>query len=117
VRLTFANPWRGLSLLAFAARRACPCKPTLIGLIGLIRFGFGLVRIFGRTNVNRGSAFTSGGEQALVDQSFKKVTWSDERFRDRVWNDSPPIARRWKIACDISLDQFLKLAESILGGV
>jgi transcriptional regulator with XRE-family HTH domain len=41
---------------------------------------------------------------------------ASQNFRDRVWNDSPPIARRWKIACDISLDQFLVRAESVLGG-
>jgi transcriptional regulator with XRE-family HTH domain len=40
-----------------------------------------------------------------------------QKFRDRVWNDSPPIARRWKIACDISLDQFLERAKSVLSGV
>ena len=41
---------------------------------------------------------------------------TSQEFRDRVWNDSPPIARRWYIACDIPLDQFLTRAESVLGG-
>jgi transcriptional regulator with XRE-family HTH domain len=42
---------------------------------------------------------------------------ASQQFRDRVWNDSPSIARRWKISCDISLEQFHRRADSILGGV
>jgi transcriptional regulator with XRE-family HTH domain len=38
------------------------------------------------------------------------------KLRDHIWNNSPPVARRWKIACDIKLDQFLGRAESVLAG-
>lgn len=41
---------------------------------------------------------------------------ASQRFRARVWNDSPPVARRWKIACDMTLEQFHDRAESVLGG-
>lgn len=35
--------------------------------------------------------------------------------RDREWQDSPPVTRRWGIACDLSLDDFLRRARAILG--
>jgi transcriptional regulator with XRE-family HTH domain len=37
-------------------------------------------------------------------------------FRDRVWRSSPPLARRWKIACDTTLEEFAERAQSVLAG-
>lgn len=36
--------------------------------------------------------------------------------RGRLWKTSPPLTRRWRIACDIQLREFAKRAESILSG-
>jgi hypothetical protein len=35
--------------------------------------------------------------------------------RDRLWKESPPMTRRWRIACDIRLDEFVERARSLLG--
>ena len=36
--------------------------------------------------------------------------------RDRVWKSSPPLTRRWKIACDVTLETFIERARSLLEG-
>jgi transcriptional regulator with XRE-family HTH domain len=41
---------------------------------------------------------------------------SSRESRDRVWKSSPPLTRRWKIACDITLDAFVDRARSLLEG-
>lgn len=34
--------------------------------------------------------------------------------RERVWKASPPLARRWRIACELRLEEFVERAQSIL---
>ncbi len=41
---------------------------------------------------------------------------TSELLRQRVWEDSPPVARRWRIGCAITLTQYLNRARSILAG-
>ncbi|MGH9318784.1 MAG: helix-turn-helix domain-containing protein [Vicinamibacteria bacterium] len=41
---------------------------------------------------------------------------SSPESRERLWKSSPPLTRRWKIACDIKLDAFVERARSLLGG-
>lgn len=41
---------------------------------------------------------------------------TSELLRQRVWESSPPVARRWRIGCDITLAQYLNRARSILAG-
>lgn len=41
---------------------------------------------------------------------------ASKQFRYRVWENSPPLARRWKIACNITREQFVGRAKSILDG-
>jgi len=36
--------------------------------------------------------------------------------RLRTWEASPPLTRRWRIACDIGLDEFVTRARSVLVG-
>jgi transcriptional regulator with XRE-family HTH domain len=36
--------------------------------------------------------------------------------RERVWQSTPPLTRRWRIACDIAIDDFVERARSLLGG-
>ena len=39
---------------------------------------------------------------------------STTKLRDRAWALSPPLSKRWGIACDITLDQFLSRALTVL---
>lgn len=39
---------------------------------------------------------------------------SSESLRKRVWAESPPLTRRWKIACDLTLEDFESRARSLL---
>lgn len=39
---------------------------------------------------------------------------SSDSLHERVWAASPPLTRRWKIACDITLDEFESRARSLL---
>jgi len=42
---------------------------------------------------------------------------SSPKDRERLWKTTPPLTRRWRIACDISLEQFVERAKSVLEGV
>ncbi len=41
---------------------------------------------------------------------------SSHESRDRVWKSSPPLTRRWRVACDINLEAFIERARSQLEG-
>lgn len=41
---------------------------------------------------------------------------SSREARDRVWKSSPPLTRRWKIACDVKLEAFIERARTLLEG-
>jgi transcriptional regulator with XRE-family HTH domain len=41
---------------------------------------------------------------------------SAREAREQAWRSTPPLTRRWRIACDITLDAFVERAKSLLGG-
>ena len=53
-------------------------------------------------------------EEPALDEPDFIGSLVSQRSRDHVWGNSPPLARRWKIACNITREQFAVRAKSVL---
>ena len=67
-----------------------------------------------RTAAERQLEVTKKGE---IDYLGQVTSASSRAGKERVWHASPPLTRRWKIACDITLEQFVERARALLEGV
>jgi transcriptional regulator with XRE-family HTH domain len=66
--------------------------------------------------LERAASQSFGEQEPAIDYLSAELSTSASA-RDRLWKASPPLTRRWRIACDIQLAHFAERAESILDGI
>ncbi len=66
--------------------------------------------------VNKAAQARRGSRSDLDEIDYLGTASASREARDRVWKSSPPLTRRWKIACDVKLEAFIERARSLVEG-